>query len=159
MNNPLISVIIPVYNVKEYLKRCIDSVLIQTYKNMEIILVDDGSPDKCPQICDEWAKKDERIIVVHKENGGLVSARKMGISVATGEYIGYVDGDDWIESEYLEKQMIAIRETGADVVISVIFIILFIYHIKSFKRRSASARSSGVSIPMLALSVSTTRIA
>ncbi|WP_195633803.1 glycosyltransferase [Enterocloster bolteae] len=93
---PLISVIIPIYKVEKYLCQCIKSVQNQTYWNLEIILVDDGSPDKCPQMCDDFFEIDRRIKVVHKENGGLVSARKAGIKIATGEYIAYVDGDDWI---------------------------------------------------------------
>lgn len=93
----LISVIIPVYKVEPYLERCIKSVVEQTYKNLEIILVDDGSPDSCPEICDKWAKKDSRIKVIHKENGGLSDARNAGMLISTGEMIGFVDSDDWIE--------------------------------------------------------------
>ena len=93
----LISVIIPIYNVEAYLDECIASVIAQTYSNLEIILVDDGSPDNCPQMCDEWAAKDSRIRVIHKENGGLSDARNAGIDIATGEYIAFVDSDDWIE--------------------------------------------------------------
>ncbi|MFI3326695.1 MAG: glycosyltransferase [Clostridia bacterium] len=94
----LISIIIPVYKVEKYLDRCVQSVVDQTYTNLEIILVDDGSPDNCPQMCDEWARKDSRIKVIHKENGGVSSARNMGLYVATGEFIGFVDSDDYIES-------------------------------------------------------------
>lgn len=93
----LISVIVPVYNVSEYLPRCLDSIINQTYRNLEIILVDDGSTDNSGQICDEYAKKDNRIIVIHKENGGVSSARNQGIDKATGEYIGFVDSDDVVE--------------------------------------------------------------
>lgn len=93
---PLISVIIPIYNVEKYLDRCIESVVNQTHKNLEIILVDDGSPDNCPQICDAWAKKDNRVKVIHKENGGLSSARNAGLDMATGDYIGFIDSDDYI---------------------------------------------------------------
>ena len=85
--NPLISVIIPIYNVEKYMDRCLESVVTQTYSNLEIILVDDGSPDKCPQKCESWKKKDARIIVVHKKNGGLSSARNAGLDICTGEYI------------------------------------------------------------------------
>ncbi len=95
----LISVIIPVYNVEKYLDRCIQSVVGQTYKNLEIILVDDGSPDNCPAMCDEWAKRDSRIKVIHKENGGLSDARNVGIAVATGSFIGFVDSDDYISAD------------------------------------------------------------
>ena len=82
----MVSVIVPIYNVEKYLKRCIDSILNQTYKNLEIILVDDGSPDKCPEICDEYAKKDDRIIVIHNKNGGVSSARNAGLDIAKGKY-------------------------------------------------------------------------
>ena len=94
---PLISVIVPIYNVEKYLNRCIESIVNQIYKNLEIILVDDGSPDNCPQICDEWKEKDNRIKVIHKENGGLSDARNAGIRNASGEYISFVDADDTIE--------------------------------------------------------------
>ncbi|OUQ56652.1 hypothetical protein B5E58_10530, partial [Tyzzerella sp. An114] len=97
MENKKISVIVPIYNVEKYLNRCVDSIINQTYKNLEIILVDDGSPDNCGKICDEYAKKDNRIKVVHKENGGVSSARNVGLNIATGDYIGFVDGDDWID--------------------------------------------------------------
>lgn len=106
MNGAKISVIIPVYNVEKYLDRCVNSVLNQTYKNLEIILVDDGSPDNSGLICDKYAELDNRVIVIHKTNGGLSSARNAGLEVAKGEYIGFVDSDDWIEKdmyEYLYK--------------------------------------------------------
>lgn len=95
----LISVIVPVYNVEAFLPRCVDSILAQTYENLEIILVDDGSPDGCGTICDGYAAKDNRVKVIHKENGGLSSARNAGLEAATGEYIAFVDSDDWIELE------------------------------------------------------------
>ena len=94
---PLISVIVPVYKVEAYLGRCVESLLSQTYGNLEIILVDDGSPDNCGQICDTYAARDTRIRVIHKENGGLSSARNAGIDVARGEYLGFVDSDDWVD--------------------------------------------------------------
>lgn len=96
---PLISVIVPVYKVEAYLRKCVDSIVNQTYQNLEIILVDDGSPDSCGVICDELATKDSRIRVLHKENGGLSSARNAGLGIAQGEYIGFVDSDDWLEPE------------------------------------------------------------
>lgn len=99
MNNAKLSVIVPIYGVEQYLDRCIQSIVNVNYKNIEIILVDDGSKDGCPAICDSWKKKDDRIKVIHKPNGGLVSARKAGVGIATGEYATYVDGDDWIEPE------------------------------------------------------------
>lgn len=102
MENPKISVIVPIYKVEEYLDTCVKSILEQTYKNIEIILVDDGSPDKCPQMCDEYARQDSRIKVVHKQNGGLSDARNAGIDVATGEYITLLDSDDWITPNFVE---------------------------------------------------------
>lgn len=98
-----LSIIIPVYNVEDYLNQCVASVINQTYKNLEIILVDDGSTDKCPQLCDTLAKKDSRIHVIHKKNGGLSSARNAGLDIATGDFIGFVDSDDWIEEGMYEK--------------------------------------------------------
>lgn len=102
MANNKISVIVPIYNVEKYLGRCIESIINQTYTNLEIILVDDGSPDRCPQICDEYARIDHRIQVIHKKNGGLSSARNAGINIATGEYIGFVDSDDYIDVHMYE---------------------------------------------------------
>lgn len=113
---PLVSVIVPIYKIERYVGICIESILNQTYKNLEIILVDDGSPDRCPEICDLYAQKDSRIKVIHKKNGGLVSARKAGIIAATGEYIGYVDGDDWIGIGFYESLVNVIRSSNADVV-------------------------------------------
>ena len=99
-----LSVIIPIYKVEKYLNECINSVICQTYKNLEIILVDDGSPDSCPQMCDDWARKDSRIKVIHKPNGGLSSARNAGINVATGDYIMFIDADDFlIDENCIEK--------------------------------------------------------
>ncbi len=94
-----ISVIVPVYKVEKYIDRCLESIINQTYKNLEIILVDDGSPDNCPKLCDEWKKKDERVRVIHKVNGGLGEARNSGMEIATGDYITFVDSDDWIHLE------------------------------------------------------------
>lgn len=98
----LFSIVVPVYGVEKYIHKCVDSILNQTYKDFELILVDDGSKDNCPKILDGYAEKDSRIKVVHKENGGLVSARKAGVKVATGDYIVSVDGDDWVKENYLE---------------------------------------------------------
>ena len=97
----LISIIVPIYNVEKYLQECIESLLKQTYKNIEIILVDDGSPDNCPQICDEFLKKDKRIKVFHKVNGGLSDARNYGLERATGNYICFVDSDDFVTEDYI----------------------------------------------------------
>lgn len=105
--NLKISVIVPVYKVEQYLNRCVDSILAQTYKTLEIILVDDGSPDKCGAVCDEYAARDGRIRVIHKPNGGLSSARNAGIDIATGDYIAFVDSDDWIEPDTYEHLLAA----------------------------------------------------
>ena len=93
----MITLIIPIYNVEAYLDECIQSVVGQTYENLEIILVDDGSEDKCPEMCDEWAKKDDRITVIHQENKGLSAARNAGIDIARGEYVYFVDSDNYID--------------------------------------------------------------
>lgn len=103
MHTPLISIIIPVYKVEPYLRRCLDSVVNQTYANLEIILVDDGSPDNCPKICDEYAAKDERIVVIHKENGGLSDARNVGTEHANGDYIYYLDSDDELPLDSIQS--------------------------------------------------------
>lgn len=113
----LISVVVPIYNTGDYLKKCIESILCQTYKNLDIILVDDGSTDDSPQICDFYSEKDGRITVIHKPNGGLVSARKAGVSAAKGDYIVNVDGDDWIEPERINVLVKdGIMHFGADMV-------------------------------------------
>lgn len=112
--NELISVIIPVYKVEAYLTACVDSVLAQTYQNIEIILVDDGSPDRCPQMCDEFAARDSRIRVIHKENGGLSSARNAGIDAAKGDYLAFIDSDDLWTPVFLERLQAALTEAGAD---------------------------------------------
>ena len=113
----MISVIIPVYGVEKYLSRCLDSIINQTYRDLEIILVDDGSPDNSGKICDEYAAKDSRIKVIHKENGGLSSARNAGLDVATGEYIGFVDSDDWIEPQTYNMLFSAIEKNNSDIAI------------------------------------------
>ncbi len=113
----LISIIVPIYNVEEYLCRCIDSILNQSYKNFELILVDDGSPDNCPKICDAYAKRDHRIIVIHKKNGGLSDARNYGIEIAKGKFLIFIDSDDFIHSKYVEKMYLIQKETKSDLVI------------------------------------------
>ncbi len=111
----LISIIVPVYKVEKYLNKCVESIVNQTYKNLEIILVDDGSPDTCPQMCDEWAKKDNRIKVIHKPNGGLSDARNAGMAVATGEYIAFIDSDDWVEEDFVQSLFESIKENHSDI--------------------------------------------
>lgn len=110
-----VSVIIPVYNVEPYIRQCLDSVVNQTYRNLEIILIDDGSPDNCGVICDEYAAKDERIRVIHKENEGVRAARNDGIVLATGELIAFVDSDDWCELDYYEQLLNAMSSLDVDI--------------------------------------------
>ncbi len=111
----LISVIVPIYNVEPYLDKCISSIMNQTYRNLEIILVDDGSPDNCPAICDAWAEKDSRIRVIHKLNGGLSDARNAGMAVATGELMSFVDSDDWIAPDMYEYLYQRLAEDNSDI--------------------------------------------
>jgi len=115
MGNPKISIIIPVYRVEPYLRECLDSVLGQTYRNLEIILVDDGSPDNCGAICDEYAARDKRIRVIHKKNGGLASARNAGLEMASGEWIGWVDSDDAVHSSFVETLYSACVDLKAEI--------------------------------------------
>ncbi len=114
---PTISVIIPVYKVERYLDACVASVVGQTYPDLEIILVDDGSPDNCPALCDAWAAKDTRIRVIHRSNGGLSAARNSGLDICTGEYIAFVDSDDRLEPETLERALRAQQRSCADLVL------------------------------------------
>jgi len=118
MNNPLISIVVPVYNVEKYLPLCIESIIRQTYKNLEIFLVDDGSPDNCGKICDEYAQKDNRIKVIHKQNGGLSDARNVAIDVATGEYITFIDSDDYVKEDYIEYLYGILSKYDADMSIT-----------------------------------------
>jgi len=115
-NSSLISIIIPVYNVERYLHQCIDSVINQTYKNLEIILVDDGSSDSCPAICDNYAQKDGRIIVIHKKNEGQSIARNKALKTATGKYIMFVDSDDWIDLDTCEVAVSYAEKFDTDIV-------------------------------------------
>lgn len=98
-----VSIIVPVYKVEKYLHKCVDSILLQTYKNIEVILVDDGSPDNCPAICDEYAKKDKRVKVIHKPNGGVSSARNSGVKTATGKLLSFIDSDDYIDKNFITE--------------------------------------------------------
>lgn len=113
----LVSVIVPIYKVERYLERCIQSISRQTYENLEIILVDDGSPDKCAEICDAWVCRDARIRVIHKENGGLSSARNAALDIAKGEFVCFVDGDDYIDEKLCEKTIYYAKQQDADIVI------------------------------------------
>ena len=114
--NSLVSVIVPIYNVEKYLERCISSILEQSYNNIEVILVDDGSNDGCPIICDKFERKDARVKVVHKPNGGLSSARNAGLEQMKGEYITFIDSDDWVEVNFVERMVEAISKSKVDVV-------------------------------------------
>ena len=116
MSNPLVTVVIPIYNVEAYLDRCIESVVSQTYRNLEIILVDDGSPDNCPVMCDAWAKRDDRIRVIHKVNAGLGMARNTGIDHASGEYIFFFDSDDYVDPQTVESCVTLAERESAEVV-------------------------------------------
>ena len=122
MEKTLISVIVPIYKVEQYLDRCIASILNQTYKDMEIILVDDGSPDGCGKMCDDYAKADKRIKVIHKQNGGLMAAWIDGVKKSTGEFIYFIDSDDWIELESVENYVKIIKEHNPDLIINDFFI-------------------------------------
>ena len=115
MKENLVSIIIPVYNVEDYLKRCVDSIIGQTYKNIEIILIDDGSTDKSGNICDDYLKADKRIKVIHKKNGGLSDARNFGLNISQGDYVCFVDSDDFVSELYVEKLLENSLRTGADV--------------------------------------------
>ena len=115
-NEYTVSVIVPIYNVEEYIDKCIESIINQTYENLEIILIDDGSTDKCPEICDAYAIKDKRIKVIHKENGGLSSARNSGLDICSGDYIAFVDGDDWIEPNTYEQMLKVLISKNVDIV-------------------------------------------
>lgn len=116
-NELLFSIIVPIYGVEYYLPKCVDSLLCQSYTNIEIILVDDGSEDKCAEMCDQYANIDKRIIVVHKSNGGLVSARQAGVAVSKGEFVVCVDGDDWVDNDYIETFAAAAKTYNPDVIV------------------------------------------
>lgn len=111
-----VSIIVPIYNVEAELRKCVSSILAQTYKDIEVILVDDGSPDNCGAICDEYARIDNRIVVIHKQNEGLVNARKSGLEKSSGQYISYVDGDDWIEEDFIQNLVDCQQKYNVDIV-------------------------------------------
>ena len=115
MENTLVSIVIPVYNVEKYLRKCIESVLNQTYKNIQIILVNDGSTDNSPALCDEYKQMYDKVEVIHKSNGGLPDARNAGLKRAKGEYVGFIDSDDWIEPNMVEHLLHNIIEYDADI--------------------------------------------
>ena len=115
MKNALISVIVPIYNVEKYTNKCVDSLINQTYKNLEIILVDDGSLDNCGNICDSYKKKDSRIKVLHKKNGGLSDARNKGFKISTGEYVTFIDSDDFVSNDYVDYLYNLLKKYNADI--------------------------------------------
>lgn len=117
MESPMVSIIIPIYNVEKYLRECVDSVIGQTYRNLQIILVDDGSTDSCGQICDAYSSRDARVVVVHKDNGGLSDARNAGVPLAAGEFTLYLDSDDYLEPNAVEILIASQKNTGADIVL------------------------------------------
>ncbi|MFR3697762.1 MAG: glycosyltransferase family 2 protein [Coprococcus sp.] len=115
MESKKVSIIVPVYKVEKFLERCVESIIKQTYQNIEIILIDDESPDECPKMCDQYEIKDNRIKVIHKKNGGLSDARNAGLDIASGEYIAFVDSDDWIESDFIETLYMNAEREKADI--------------------------------------------
>lgn len=144
MEKYLVSVVLPVYNVERYLNKCIESVVNQTYKNLEIILVDDGANDSSPAICEIWAKKDQRIVVVHKKNAGLGMARNSGLDIAHGSYIMFIDSDDFVEKEAINKLLGGLK--GADTVFCGHYIYYDDYHIETLviKHRGKSFEGNDV---------------
>ena len=141
MEKPLISVIVPVYNVKQYLRRCVDSILKQTYENIEIVLIDDGSTDESGAICDRYAQKDVRVKVIHKENGGLSDARNKGMQEARGEYFAFVDSDDYIAKDYIAYLFELIVENKAQ--ISLCGYLKFIEKLPQKERKAVSVKKDG----------------
>ena len=127
--NPMITVIIPVYKAEPYIRKCLESIINQTYTNLEILVVDDGSPDACPMICDEYQKKDRRVKVIHKTNGGVSSARNVALEIASGEYIAFVDADDWIDINYFSELV----QYEADVIVSTNTTTSGLFHVSEIK--------------------------
>ena len=130
----LLSIIVPVYKAAKHLDRCVESIISQTYENLEVILVDDGSPDGSPVMCDSWAQKDPRIKVIHKPNGGVSSARNAAIDAATGDFIGFVDSDDWIENDVYELLMKSLNENGSDIAFCGYYVVEHSGEKKGYKR-------------------------
>lgn len=139
-----ISIVVPIYKVEKYLDKCIESLVQQTYRDLEIILVDDGSPDACPKMCDNWAKKDNRVVVIHKKNGGLSDARNVGIEAATGEYISFVDSDDYLSMDFFEILKDALKNNNADIAMSEV---LLKYEDKSLIKATKFTKNKEVCIP------------
>ena len=144
-----ISVVVPIYNVEKYLERCITSILKQTYRGLQIILVDDGSTDDSGSICDRYMDQDARVFVIHKKNEGLVEARKTGLFYAAGEYVCYVDGDDWIESDFVECLLGEMERTGTDLVVSDYFVDSICYVQKVKGKQAAGIYEAKDIIPVM----------
>lgn len=144
--NPLVSIIVPVYKVERYIHRSIDSLLRQTYNNLEIILVDDGSPDNCPFICDKYAMQDNRIRVIHKSNGGLSDARNAALNVMTGQYVTFVDSDDYIADNMIEKFIETVKLYQCNMVVAGMNIIDKNNQIYDYRRTLTSTLSTGIDI-------------
>lgn len=151
MENPKVSIIVPIYNVEKYLDRCMDSLLNQTLKDIEIIMVDDGSPDNCPKMCDEYAKKDARIKVVHKKNGGLADARNAGLDVAIGRYIAFVDSDDFVKTEMYEQLYDQAEKAKADTIYCGFYKYWSADNVKEFKNVQRTTIFKGDGVTELAL--------
>lgn len=149
---PLITIVVPVYKVEPYIHRAVDSILQQTYTNLEIILVDDGSPDGCPTICDNYARQDNRVRVIHKLNGGLSDARNAGMKIARGEYIMFVDSDDYIANHLIDCFLTVIKKERVDIVCCGLNIINNEGHIYDYRKTESSFKSDGISITKLLLS-------
>lgn len=147
----LVSVIVPVYKVESYICRAVDSLLNQTYRNLEIILVDDGSPDKCPKICDDYGHRDSRIRVIHKKNGGLSDARNVGLKVATGKYITFLDSDDYISLDAIEKFLRIAQEQNVDVVCCGLNLIDDHGEIYDYRKGDVSFKANGETVAKLLL--------
>lgn len=139
-----ISIVVPIYKVEKYLDKCVESLTQQTYRNLEIILVDDGSPDACPMICDDWAEKDNRVVVIHKKNGGLSDARNVGIEVATGEYITFVDSDDYLSIDFCALLFDTLKKNNADIAMSDV---LLKYEDESLIKSTNITKNKEVCIP------------
>ena len=147
---PLLSVIVPVYRVEQYLHKCLDSLVDQTYRNLEIILVDDGSPDTCGAICDAYAARDERIRVIHQENRGLSGARNTGLDHARGEFVAFVDSDDYLEKDMYAQLMAAAVGESADIVIGDFYMILETGISRRYSRMSVDTPLRQVQVMVLA---------
>ena len=149
----MISVIVPVYKVEKYLDKCVSSIVNQSCRDLEIILVDDGSPDNCPEMCDAWAVQDSRIKVIHQKNGGLSAARNAGLKMAVGEYIGFVDSDDYIEPDMYEQLFKNMQENESDIAVCGCFIADENGKIKAIKENRGGVYEQKEAVEVLSLSM------